>query len=73
MAKVLEYLSATAIVIMSIESPANMENKVVTLSLTDEKKLTLGNMATPQNVNPRNKIKKEAENCMRLDMDSLIS
>jgi hypothetical protein len=39
-----------------------MENKVVTLSLTDEKKLTFGNIATPQNVNPINKMKKEAEN-----------
>ena len=50
-----------------------MENKVVTLSLTDEKKLTLGKIATPQNVNPKNKIKKEAENYIMLNMDSLIS
>ena len=50
------------IVIISIESPANIEKRVVTLSLTEAKKLTFGKTATPKKVYPRNNMKNEAEN-----------
>lgn len=73
MASVTEYFSTIDSVIISIESPAKMENRVVTLSLTDAKKLTFGKTATPKNVKPRNSMKNDAENSTTLQIESLIS
>jgi hypothetical protein len=73
MANAVEYFSTIAIVIMQIESPARIENKVVTLSLIDEKKLTFGKIVTPKNVYPRKRIKNDAENSIILRMESFIN
>lgn len=62
MAKGAEYLSTMDIVIISMESPANIEKSVVTLSLTEAKKLTFGKTATPKKAYPRNSMKNDAEN-----------
>ena len=60
-------------VIRSIESPAIIETKVVTLSLIEAKKRTFGKTVRPRKVYPRKIKKKETENSIILVRDNFKS
>ncbi len=56
--------------IKSIESPAIIETRVVTLSLIEAKKRTFGKTVRPKKVYPRKIKKKETENSITLASDN---
>ncbi len=56
--------------IRSIESPAIMDTRVVTLSLIEAKKRTLGKIVSPRKVYPKKIKKKDTENYITLARDN---
>jgi len=62
-----------AVVIISMESPAIRDTKVVIVSLMELKKETLENMHIPKKVYPIKRIENERRNSMTLTIEILIT